>query len=151
MIIGKIKDIGKYKNLSKNLDIAIDYITSNHLVSLQNGHNEVLNDKVFINKFSYTSNSEENCFFEGHKNYVDIHIVLSGKELLLGYSDISDLTPTTEYDSINDFTKYEGKVTTYCQLTLGNFIITFPEDIHMPKISIDNDIVEKIVVKVLYN
>lgn len=148
MIIGKLKELSRYKGIDKNLDTAIEYITNNDLNVLKYGRNEIDGDNVFINRFSYAPLDEENCFFEGHKNYLDIHIVLDGKELL-GYSDISDLVAVTEYDSINDFIKYEGNVNTYCKLESGRFAITFPEDIHMPKVKISEKIIEKVVCKVL--
>lgn len=148
MIIGKIKNLNRYKGLNKNLDTAIEYILNTNLLSLNNGRNPIDEDNVFINKFSYICSPEKDCFFEGHRDYLDIHIVLSGEEFL-GYSDESDLTPITEYDSVNDFIKYEGPVSTYCKCAPGDFIITFPEDIHMPKISINNSSVEKVVCKVL--
>ena len=68
---------------------------------------------------------------------------------VLGYNDVSNLTAVTDYDEKTDFTKYEGKVNTYCNLDKKMFCITFPEDIHMPKIKVNEDIIEKIVCKVL--
>ena len=148
MIIGKIKDLNRYKGLNYNLDKAIDFIINTDLLSLEHGRNEIDGDNVFLNRFSYTCSKEEDCFFEGHKDYLDIHLVLKGQELL-GYSDVSELAALTEYDQKDDFIKYKGPVHTYCKSLVGDFIITFPEDIHMPKISINNDFVEKAVCKVL--
>ena len=81
MIKGKIKDLNKYKGLNANLDKAIDFILSNDVLSLEHGRNEIDGDNVFINRFSYTCKKEEDCFLEGHKDYLDIHLVLEGQEL----------------------------------------------------------------------
>ena len=148
MIVGKLKDLHRYKGLSKNLDKAIDYILNNNLKNLENGKNDIDGDNVFINKFSYIGLEESKCFFEGHKNYLDIHILLKGSESF-GYTDISELNQVTEYDSKNDFIKFGGEVKDFIKLELGDFVIVFPEDIHMPKIKINDEIVEKIVCKVL--
>lgn len=148
MIVGKLKDLHRYKGLNKNLDKAIDYILNNDLYSLSHGKNNIDNDNIFINRFSYTGLLESECFFEGHKNYLDIHILLRGCENL-GYADISELKQITEYDSENDFIKFEGTVKNYIKLEVGDFILVFPEDIHMPKIKINNESIEKIVCKVI--
>lgn len=106
------------------------------------------NENIFINRFNYIGQKEFDCFFEGHKNYLDIHIILNGKEKL-GYSDISELNQVSKYDLENDFIKFEGPIKNYIDLKAGDFVITFPEDIHMPKISINDETIEKIVCKVL--
>ena len=148
MIVSKIKDLHRYKGLNNNLDTAIDYILKNDLSNLKYGRNEVDNDNVFINKFSYTGAEEIDSFFEGHKNYLDIHIVLSGSEYL-GYADVSELTQVTEYDAANDFMKFEGNVKNYIKLEKNDLAITFPEDIHMPKLKVNDEKIEKVVCKVL--
>ena len=148
MIVSKIKDLHRYKGLNNNLDTAIDYILKNDLSNLKYGRNEVDNDNVFINKFSYTGAEETDSFFEGHKNYLDIHIVLSGSEYL-GYADVSELTQVTEYDAANDFMKFEGNVKNYIKLEKNDLAITFPEDIHMPKLKVNDEKIEKVVCKVL--
>lgn len=147
MIIGKRKDLQRYLNLHKNLDTAIHALSTLDLETLQMGKNIIDEDFVYINRFDYFTQDEEACFFEGHRDYLDIHIVLSGKEHI-GYADISQLKAVTEYDESNDFTKYEGPISTYCLCQENDFVMTFPEDIHMPKISSDHELVRKCVVKV---
>ncbi|MDB1924264.1 YhcH/YjgK/YiaL family protein [Clostridium tertium] len=148
MIVGKLKDLKRYKGLNQNLDKAIDYICSANLYDLNLGKNYIDNENIFINRFNYIGQKEFDCFFEGHKNYLDIHIILNGKEKL-GYSDISELNQVSKYDLENDFIKFEGPIKNYIDLKAGDFVITFPEDIHMPKISINDETIEKIVCKVL--
>lgn len=118
------------------------------MYSLSPGKNSIDNDNIFINRFSYTGLLESKCFFEGHKNYLDIHILLSGCKNF-GYTDISELKQITEYDSENDFIKFQGTVKNYIKLEVGDFILAFPEDIPMPKININNESIEKIVCKVM--
>ena len=148
MIVGKLKDLQRYKGLNKNLDKAINYILNNDLYNLKPGKNDIDNYNVFINRFSYMGTLESECFFEGHKNYLDIHILLNGCENF-GYTDISELNQVTEYDSENDFMKFEGTVKNYIKLEVGDFVIVFPEDIHMPKLKINDEKIEKVVCKVL--
>ena len=148
MIVGKLKDLKRYKGLNQNLDKAIDYICSANLYDLNLGKNYIDNENIFINRFNYIGQKEFDCFFARHKNYSDIHILLNGKEKL-GYSDISELNQVSKYDLENDFIKFEGPIKNYIDLKVGDFVITFPEDIHMPKISINDETIEKIVCKVL--
>lgn len=148
MILGKLKDLSKYKNINKNLDIAIDYILNNDLNKLKEGTTSICEEKVFVNRFSYFGVEKEECFLEGHKRYIDIHILLNGAEMV-AYNDVSNLVPVTEYDEKADFIKYEGKDNMCCNLDKEMFWIVFPEDIHMTKIKVNNDKIEKLVFKVL--
>ena len=148
MILGKLKDLYGYKGLNNNLDKAIEYIMENDLKALKIGRNDVDGKNVFINRFNYVCQDESECFWEGHKYYLDIHIVLKGSEMF-GYNDMSELSQVSEYDSESDFIKFEGPVKAYIKAGIGDFIITFPEDIHMPKIAINDELVEKVVFKVL--
>ena len=121
MIVGKLKDLNRYKGLNQNLDKAIDYIYSANLYDLKIGKNYIDNENIFINRFNYIGQKEFDCFFEGHKNYLDIHIILNGKEKL-GYSDISELNQVSKYDLENDFIKFEGPIKNYIDLKVGDFV-----------------------------
>ena len=150
MIVGKLVDLYRYKGIAKNIDTAIDYILNNDLMALPKGKTVVDGDNVYINRDTYVAKPYEECFFENHENYIDIQIVLKGKERI-GYTHISNppLKVTTPYNDVKDVTKYnndpEGAV--YFDVEEG-FVLVYTEDAHLAKCDVDGNTVEKAVVKV---
>ncbi len=150
MIVGKLVDLYRYKGIAKNIDTAIDYILNNDLLALPKGKTVVDGDNVYINRDTYVAKPYEECFFENHENYIDIQIVLKGKERI-GYTHITNptLKVTVPYNEVKDVTKYnnnpEGAV--YFDLEEG-FALVYTEDAHLAKCDVDGKTVEKVVVKV---
>lgn len=148
MIYGNLKDIGDCKGKSVNLDTAIDFIKSCERNTLVDGRNEIDGENVFLNCFGYKTMTENKCFFEAHRRYLDIHIILSGNELI-GVSSISQMTKTGE-DVESDFAEYKGRAEHYFLMDSTKFLIAYPEDAHMVKL-MDKNVseVKKAVIKVL--
>ena len=146
MIIGKIKDLKTYKGISKNIDTAIEYVEKTDLLSLPVGK-YVIDDDVIVNRQQYIGKDVMDA--ENHENYLDLQIVLKGKEGF-GYAHLSN--PTLEvkipYDNQKDVTKYN--VVDECMYTMsdGSFALVFKEDIHRPGLKIDENLIEKIVIKI---
>ena len=84
MIVGKLCDLYRYKGIAKNIDTAIDYILTHDLLALPKGKTVVDGTNVYINRDTYIAKPLEECFFENHENYIDIQIVLKGKEIIGG-------------------------------------------------------------------
>ena len=151
MIVGKLKDLKRYKGIHPNIDEAIDYVLNNDLKALPKGKT-VVSENVYINRDTYVAKPLEECFFENHEHYLDLQIVLEGKELF-GYTDISNpsLKVTTPYNSEKDVTKYSAtEDTIYITLEEG-FALVFNEDIHLAKAKVNDELVEKAVVKIKFN
>ncbi|MDE7263487.1 MAG: YhcH/YjgK/YiaL family protein [Anaeroplasmataceae bacterium] len=149
MIVGKLRDIERYKGLSKNIDTAINFVLNNDLLALPEGKTEIDGKNVYVNRFTYVARPLEECFFENHEHYLDMQIVLKGKELF-GYTDISNpsLQVTTPYNTDKDVTKYSAtKDTVYFTLD-ESFALVFREDIHLAKGKVDDELVEKAVIKI---
>ena len=150
MIVGKLVDLYRYKGISKNIDTAIDYIQNNDLMALPKGKTIVDGDNVYINRDTYVARPLEECFFENHKKYIDIQIVLKGQEVI-GYTHITnpDLKVTTPYNPDKDVTKYNynPKGAVFFTLEEG-FALVYTEDAHLAKCKANDEIVEKVVVKV---
>lgn len=149
MIVGKLRDIKRYKGLHKNIDTAIDYVLNNDLMALPKGKTMIDGNDVYVNRDTYVARPLEECFFENHEHYLDLQIVLKGKELF-GFTDISNpsLQVTTPYNIDKDVTKYSAsKDTVYFVLEEG-FALVFKEDIHLAKAKVDNELVDKAVIKI---
>lgn len=148
MIIGKIKDLRRYKGLSKNIDTAIDFVLNNDILSMSPGKYSIDGSDVVLNRDSYVARELKDCFYENHDNFLDLQIVFKGKELF-GYTDISDptLIVTSPYNAEKDLTKYSCKNGIDFVLEDG-FALVYPEDIHQPKCKINDEIVEKAVIKI---
>ena len=148
MIVGKLKDIQRYKGIHKNIDTAIDFVLNNDLLVLPKGKTEIDGKNVYVNRDTYVARPLEECFFENHEHYLDLQIVLKGKELF-GYTDISNpsLKVTTSYNIDKDVTKYSAENAVYIVLEEG-FALVFNEDIHLAKAKVDDEIVEKAVIKI---
>lgn len=148
MIVGKLVDLYRYKGISKNIDTAIDYIQNHDLLALPKGKTVVDGDNVYINRDTYVARPMEECFYENHENYIDLQIVLKGKEIF-GYTHISNptLEVTTPYNKDKDVTKYKCDGAVLFTLEEG-FALVYTEDVHLAKCKVNDEIVEKAVVKI---
>ena len=146
MIIGKIKDLNTYLGISKEIDQAIEYINATDLLALEVGK-YVLNENVIINRQRYVGKDYMDA--ENHNDHLDIQIVLNGKEKV-GYADISNETLKVKipYNKEKDVTKYDVDDESFLVLENGGFVLVFPEDIHRPGLKVDDEIIEKVVVKI---
>ena len=68
--------------------------------------------------------------FEAHGEFIDIHYLASGSEIF-GYAYLGDLERTTEFDAERDVVFAKGHVNEI-KLSDGEFIITYPDDAHLP-------------------
>ena len=142
MIYAKRKDLERYLGISSSLDTAIRYLQNADLAQLQKGRNEIDGDQAFVNRFDYQTMPQEQAIWEGHIQYADIHVLLSGNEKI-GVTNVEALKETVRKPE-EDFVGFEGPVTTWFPMTTEDILIVFPEDIHMVKV-IDNEstLVEK--------
>ena len=147
MIYTNLAQMERYLGISEALDTAIQYLKQADLTTLVKGRNEVDGDNVFINRFDYDTLPEEKATWEGHIQYADIHVVLSGEEKI-GVTDAARLTVTTR-DEDSDFVGYEGAVETWFTMRPGDLLVVYPEDVHMVKVQLNGQShVEKAVFKV---
>lgn len=149
MIVGTLKEIKRYKGISKNIDTAIDFVISNDLLALPLGKGEVDGVNVYYNRLSYECKPIEDALAENHKNYLDLQIVLKGLEGF-GYChvDNSSIVEKIAYNDAKDVTKYDMKDEFIIPLKDNQYALVFPEDVHRPMVKLDDSHVEKIVVKI---
>lgn len=110
-----------------------------------------ISDTSYANVETYETKKHECCFFEAHKNYADIQILLSGTERI-DYADIDKLEIKIPYDANKDIMFFQNSVSESCSVTLdgSNFVFLFPDEAHRPQMSCSDfsQIVKKVVVKI---
>lgn len=125
MIVDNIKNASKYYGLGENFKKALEYMADN-----MDSINEsvVLDEKVKINYSSYTTKNQDECFFESHIKYADIHLILQGSESI-GYA-ITDSLSVADVNEENDCLILKGNGINI-PLGVGSFMILIPQDAHM--------------------
>ena len=147
MIYTKRKNLERYLGLSESLDTAIRYLLSADLTKLTKGRNEIDGDQAFVNRFDYQTMTPDEAIWEGHIQYGDIHVLLSGQEKI-GVTNVDMLTETVRKPE-DDFVGFEGEVQSWFPMTTEDILIVFPEDIHMVKVMDgESTLVEKACFKV---
>ena len=150
MIYGEIKDLNQYNGISKNLDKAIEYILNEEYKKGIPGKNIIDGDNLYFNYPDCAITKEvKEGFLEGHKKYIDIHIVISGEENL-GYTPRSEVKVKKEYDSEGDYELYEGTLKNIFHVTKDRFIMFFPDEPHMALLKVEEiKKITKVIFKLL--
>lgn len=150
MIYGEIKDLNQYKGISANLDKAIEYILSGEYKKGTPGKNVIDGDNLYFNYPDCPMTKElEDGFFESHKQYIDIHVVISGEENL-GYVPRPEAVLTKEYDAEGDYELLNGEIKNMFHLTPERFVMFFPDEPHMALLKVGEvKQITKVIFKVL--
>ncbi|NQW79062.1 MAG: YhcH/YjgK/YiaL family protein [Chitinophagaceae bacterium] len=148
MVIDKLSEINKYTSLHPRFAKAIDYIVTNNLLIAEPG--TVLVDgediKAIIIEGNCVPEEESLAGFECHNTYIDIQIVLKGKETVGWRARTSCSSPKGEYSEEKDVLFYADAPTLFFEMQAGMFSIYFPEDVHAPMIGEGS--IKKLVMKV---
>jgi len=80
----------------------------------------------------YRTKPRPEGFFESHRKYIDVQIVVAGEEAM-EVEDVGRLTVSAPYVAERDLVKY-AEPAVFSRLTMrpGDVAVFFPEDGHMP-------------------
>ena len=148
MIYAKNADALAYRGIHPSLDLALEHITPEFLAALRDNQRVELNgDLVYCTRFTYETIPQEESFFEAHRRYLDIHIMVEGEERV-DMNRPEDLKLTDAQEG-NDFYAYQGESWHSTVLKPGEFLVVFPGDAHRIKVQVDGPkTVSKAVFKV---
>ena len=137
-----------YRGIHPNLDLALEHITPEFLSSLGEERVELKGDEVYCTRFTYETVPEDEAFFEAHRLYLDIHLMLSGSERV----EIASPAALEQFDHQGDFYAYRGEGRHSLVLSPGDFLVVFPDDAHKIKMRVDGrETVTKAVFKIKIN
>ncbi len=149
MIYDNISNIETYKGLSADIYEGLKYLqklNSDIAVSTYQIKPRV---KAIVSE--YETKRENEYGFEAHRKNIDIQFLLKGSERI-ACLPIEKLKETQAYSEEKDAAFYTSDAKPL-EMTIGNgyFAIFFPQDGHMPQLSIDDPTnVKKVVIKVNY-
>ncbi|EJA6918280.1 YhcH/YjgK/YiaL family protein, partial [Clostridioides difficile] len=125
-----------------------EYAKDNSLIDYEKGTYTIDGDDIFVNIVEYKTCEKEDRFWEAHKKYIDVHLMLDGCERI----DINFIENLEQkiYEEKGDFLPLDGKNNGYMELRKGDFLVCYPEDAHMTGIKVlEKENIKKAIFKVL--
>ena len=147
MIFGNINNLQEYSFLEKQIKKCLIYATEHDLRNFAKGRYEIEGDDLFVNVTEYTTTLEEERFWEAHRRYIDLHLMLYGQEQI----DISFIQNMNlkEYLEENDFLPMDGKKNCSVVLSSGDFLICDISDGHRTGIAVEGaESIKKAIFKI---
>lgn len=154
MIITNVNNEIQNKSLAKDIRFCIEFAKKNEnkILSLVNGSYDVGYNNIKMNLGKYFTKSENEKFWESHKKYLDVQIMINGTEKV-AINDIRDME-VKSFDEEKDLTILEGDKAFDIIMKTGDVLVFFPNDVHKPELNIsENDNsgnIRKIVTKVVF-
>ena len=145
MILARHKDAAAYRGIHPRLDRALDLLTDEFLASVGTETRKLDGDALYVTRFDYDTVPFAETFYESHKKYLDIHVMVKGCERV----DIANPEGLTLDESKGDFYGYHGEAEQSVLLRPGDFLVVFPGDAHRLKIAVNRpEPVSKVVFKI---
>jgi YhcH/YjgK/YiaL family protein len=149
MILGSLKNTETTEKLHPLFKKAFDYLKAVDMAALPADGTKIELDgnRLFLFVSEYQGKKQEDAKAEAHQRYIDIQVPIKGVELM-GWKGLSECNEIQmPYNPEKDLIFYGDAVSSYVQVSPGEFAVFFPEDVHAPGIGFGT--IKKAVVKVL--
>lgn len=147
MIYDNISNIATYKGLSADIYEGLKYLQQLNPDIAVGTYQITPRVKAIVSE--YETKRENEYGFEAHRKNIDIQFLLKGSERI-ACLPIEKLKETQAYSEEKDAAFYTSDAKPQ-EMTIGDgyFAIFFPQDGHMPQLSIEEPMdVKKVVIKV---
>ena len=135
MIFGNIHNTGEYAFLPENVQKCFAYAREHNLLSYGKCSHEIEGKERSFRRSAYQYKKPEARFWEAHREYLDVHLILSGTERV-DVNFIGNLA-AGRYVEQEDFLPLEGEKNASVILQPGDFLICYPSDGHMTGVQAD--------------
>lgn len=147
MILDHLHNSSKYSELHPGFSPAFAWLKATNTETIEPGRYPIMGEDVFALVSEYTTKPETECRPESHRKYIDIQIMVLGKEII-GWEPLENQPLQVPYDEKADIAFYAGKPAGF-ELRAGCFAVFYPTDIHMPCVEAGGkQQVKKIVIKI---
>lgn len=135
MIFGNIQNLKEYFFLEDAVFECFRYAKEHDLNEFGKGSHEIDGKRLFVNIVEYETVEAEKRFWEAHRDYLDIHLMLKGEEQIdmnfIQNMDVKDYVPE------DDFLPMEGEKNGDVRLREGDFLICYPADAHRTAVAVN--------------
>jgi YhcH/YjgK/YiaL family protein len=149
MIFDKLTNANQYIKMNDKFKLAFDFLNNTDLKTIEDGSYEILGKEIYANVQSLQTKPIEEKKWEVHRKYIDIQLVVSGKEKM-GYGILDDFREVTvPYSDEKDVEFLDGSEYNFVDVKAGNFVIFYPTDVHAPMLAVDEvEDIKKVIVKI---
>lgn len=128
MIFGNVDNLKEFSFLEDSVKKCFEYLKNHKLSVFEKGSYEIDGERLFVNVAEYETTAPENRFWEAHKDYLDVHVMLRGEEQI----DVNFIgnMHLKEYVKKDDFLPMEGEKNGSVILRPGDFLVCYPNDGH---------------------
>ncbi|MGN0349983.1 MAG: YhcH/YjgK/YiaL family protein [Roseburia sp.] len=147
MIFGNVNDLETYSYLDDKILACFAYMKEHDMLKMDAGCHEIQGKDFFVNLCEYQTTKAEERFWEAHREYLDIHVMLSGREQI----DLNFIRNMEQKEFVpeNDFLPMEGNPNSHVILENGDFLICYPQDGHRTAIQVgESEQIRKAIFKV---
>lgn len=147
MVFGNIHNLNEFSFLEKEVLECFSYANENDLLSYEKGSHEIDGENLFVNIVEYETTDADKRFWEAHRKYLDLHLMLKGIEQI----DINfiDNMEQKEFVDKDDFLPLDGEPNSNVILTKGDFLLCYPNDAHRTAVAVDKpNIIKKAIFKI---
>lgn len=148
MIFGNIKDFKDFAYLEENIKTCFEYANIHRLIDYEKGSYPIYHNDLFVNIVEYETTTAEKRFWEAHRQYLDLHLMLEGTEQI----DINfiDNMEQKEFVEKDDFLPLEGNPKGHVILEKDDFLICYPKDAHKTAIAVETPTtIKKAIFKII--
>ncbi len=138
MIFDALENLERYRGLDARLDRGLEALRGFRAgepgFPLEDGRHGLAGAELYASISSYLSQAPEARSFEAHRRYLDVQVVLEGRETLY-WAPLGRLRLEKEYSASEDIAYYslaQGAGGPGLALEPGLFVVLFPQDGHKP-------------------
>lgn len=147
MIFGNVRNLKEYLCMEDGIFKCFNYAKENELSAYDRGCHEIDAKRIFVNIVEYETVKPEDRFWEAHREYLDVHLMLEGTERIdLNFIQNMDVK---EYAAKDDFLSMDGEKNASVILKPGDFLVCYPTDAHRTAVAADKqENIKKAIFKV---
>ena len=147
MIFGNIENLAEYPFLDSQVKECFAYAKANDLAGFDKGSHPIDGERLFVNIVEYTTTTPEERFWEAHRQYLDLHLMLRGQEQI----DLAFIQSMAkkEYVPADDFLPMDGEKNASVVLRTGDYLICYPSDGHRTAVAVEGpETIKKAIFKI---